>query len=69
MPLMTISINDTLRITVYNADDPRVLIERKDAGLVRIEPHEIRHLVDALVRAGGELAASRRSDETPLLHR
>ena len=45
MPIMTVPINDTLRVHVCDGDDPHLLIDRLDAGLVRIEADEIREIV------------------------
>ena len=47
----------TLFVDVRNGDDPHLFISRKGGGLVRIEPHEVRHLAEALTVAGGDLAA------------
>jgi len=55
--IMTVELNDTLRVHVCNSDDPHIRIERIGADLVRIEANEVRHLVEVLTLAGGDLAA------------
>lgn len=55
--IMTVEISDTLHVHVCNTDDQHILIERVGAGLVRIEPREVRYLSDVLCLAGGDLAA------------
>jgi len=55
--LMTVELNDTLHAHVCDADDPHIRIERVGADLVRIEANEVRHLVEVLTLAGGDLAA------------
>ena len=65
--IMTVEISDTLHVHVCNSDDPHVLIERIDGGLVRIEPREVRHLSDVLCLAGGDLAALATGNERILI--
>lgn len=59
--IMTIPIGKsdeaTLHVDVRNGDDPHIYIHREGAGLVRVEPHEVRHLAEVLTLAGGDLAA------------
>jgi hypothetical protein len=56
--IKTIAIGDTLSLDLHDdADVLYVSIRRKDGGLVRVELAEVRHLVNALSDAGGELAA------------
>lgn len=57
MSIMTVELSDTLHVHICNSGDPHILIERLGAGLVRIEPREVRHLSDVLCLAGGDLAA------------
>lgn len=54
--IMTVEINDTLFVDVLT-DPPGIAIRRVGAGLVRIEPREVRYLSDVLCLAGGDLAA------------
>lgn len=54
--IATIEINDTLHVDVTR-DPPGVDIRRLGAGLVRIDAHELRRLVEVLTLAGGDLAA------------
>ena len=55
--IMTVEISDDLRVHVCDGQNPHILIERLDAGLVRIEAREVRHLAEVLILAGGDLAA------------
>lgn len=66
--IMTIPIGKsdeaTLHVDVRNGDDPHLYIHRDGAGLVRIEPHEVRRLAVVLLLAAGDLAVMRnRRDE------
>ena len=54
--IMTIELSDTLHVHVCDGQSPHILIERVGAGLVRIEPREVRHLSDVLCLSAGDLA-------------
>ena len=52
----TIRVSDTLIVEVDVGADPHVALIRTGAGLVRIEPGELRALVAVLVEVAGRLA-------------
>lgn len=55
--ITTIEVTDDLAVRIVAGDKPYLLIDRIVGGLVRIEAGEIRHLVEVLILAGGDLAA------------
>ena len=55
----TIRVSGTLSVGIHtSAGDLHVTIERTGAGLVRVEPHELRALVAALVEVAGRCSVS-----------
>lgn len=63
MILMSVPIGDTLAVYVYDGTDPHLCIERRDGGLVRVEPAEARRLAVVLLLAAGDLAALEKMKE------
>jgi len=56
----TIEVNDTLTVTAQTVCEPCIWIERDGAGLVKLKPDEVRHLIEALSEAVGVLAEAAR---------
>ena len=55
----TIRVNGTLSVDVRtSAGDLHLVIERRDGGLVRVEPGELVGLVQVLRAAAGELSVA-----------
>ena len=54
--MTTIEINETLTVEVETGHDAHLAIARKQGGLVRVQPQELRSLVAALVRTAEVLA-------------
>ena len=64
MTLTTVELSDTLHVHICSPADPHILIERIEGGMVRIEPREVRHLVNILIVAGGGLTALAKMEVT-----
>ena len=55
----TIAVSKTLALEIVSGGrDPHVAVAREGGGLVRVEPCEVRGLIDALCAAAGLLASA-----------